>query len=256
MHHGISVSERQLKRILNERLRLFQRKHYSEVGDVRRFIQQELQRSGRLNGYRMMHRKCLNAGHTVRRETVRQLLSEMDPEGVTQHKRHRLTRRRYNGRGPNFLWHIDSYDKLRPYGIGINGCIDGFLRKLIWLEANNTTNDPRVIGRFFLKAVDRYDGCPRVVRTDCGSENSHVANFRRFLRENDEDAFAGDKSFLYGRSTANQRIECWWSMLRKMSTEYWITLFRLLLEEGYFSDSILDREDCVGFGLSMHTFKA
>ena len=27
--------------------------------------------------------------------------------------------------GPNYLWHMDSYDKLKPYGISIHGCIDG-----------------------------------------------------------------------------------------------------------------------------------
>ena len=27
--------------------------------------------------------------------------------------------------GPNFIWHMDGYDKLKPYGITIHGCIDG-----------------------------------------------------------------------------------------------------------------------------------
>ena len=27
--------------------------------------------------------------------------------------------------GPNFLWHCDGYDKLKPYGLCIHGCIDG-----------------------------------------------------------------------------------------------------------------------------------
>lgn len=26
---------------------------------------------------------------------------------------------------PNFLWHIDGYDELKPYGFAIHGCIDG-----------------------------------------------------------------------------------------------------------------------------------
>ena len=34
---------------------------------------------------------------------------------------------------------IDSYDKLKPYGIGINGCIDGFSRHIMWMEAYTTT---------------------------------------------------------------------------------------------------------------------
>ena len=26
---------------------------------------------------------------------------------------------------PNFIWHCDGYDKLKPFGIAIHGCIDG-----------------------------------------------------------------------------------------------------------------------------------
>ena len=27
--------------------------------------------------------------------------------------------------GPNYLWHMDGNDKLKPYGFSIHGCIDG-----------------------------------------------------------------------------------------------------------------------------------
>ena len=28
-------------------------------------------------------------------------------------------------KGPDFVWHIDDYDKLKPYGFTIHGCVDG-----------------------------------------------------------------------------------------------------------------------------------
>lgn len=28
-------------------------------------------------------------------------------------------------KGPDFVWHIDGYDKLKPYGFTIHGCVDG-----------------------------------------------------------------------------------------------------------------------------------
>lgn len=31
----------------------------------------------------------------------------------------------YINQGPNFVWHVDGYDKLSPYGLDIHGCIDG-----------------------------------------------------------------------------------------------------------------------------------
>ena len=29
--------------------------------------------------------------------------------------------------GPNYAWHCDGYDKLKPYGLPIHGCIDGYI---------------------------------------------------------------------------------------------------------------------------------
>ena len=31
---------------------------------------------------------------------------------------------------------MDGFDKLKPYGFPIHGCIDGFSRKLLWLEVS------------------------------------------------------------------------------------------------------------------------
>ena len=40
--------------------------------------------------------------------------------------------------GPNYIWHVDAYDKLKPYGMSISGCIDGYeYFALITLCANN-----------------------------------------------------------------------------------------------------------------------
>lgn len=38
---------------------------------------------------------------------------------------------------------------------------------------------------------------------------------QRFFRQLDSDGFSGNKSFMYGRSTSNQRIEAWWGRLFK-----------------------------------------
>lgn len=239
--HDILISERTLQRILNS-LGLFRRKNFSDVDEVIDFIYQQLQRSGRQHGYRFMHHKCIAAGLTVSRETVRIILGEIDPDGVALRRARKLVRRKYNGRGSNFIWHLDSYDKLKPYGICINGCIDGFSRKLLWLKAGKTSSDPKVIGGYFINYVETLGGCPRRIRADRGTENGHVAHMQRFLRENDDDRFAGENSFLYGRSTANQRIECWWGILRKENTEYWISTFRKLLNDGEFNGEDVEKE--------------
>ena len=29
--------------------------------------------------------------------------------------------------GPNYVWHTDGLDKLKPYGFAVHGCIDGYV---------------------------------------------------------------------------------------------------------------------------------
>lgn len=47
-------------------------------------------------------------------------------------------------------------------------------------------------------------GCPRVVRTDPGTENVLLASVQCTLRRNDNDDLAGNASHRYGKSVFNQ----------------------------------------------------
>ena len=53
-------------------------------------------------------------GIHVPRAIVQRVLSEVDPNGTELRKGHRLKRREYVNPGPNYAWHIDGYDKLKP----------------------------------------------------------------------------------------------------------------------------------------------
>ena len=126
---------------------------------------------------------------------------------------------------------MDGYDKLTQFGICIHGCIDGYSRNLIWLEAFHTNKNPKVILGYYLNAVAKLGGCPRRVRADMGTKNGDVAQIQMFLRRNDDEIFSGPKSFLYGASTRNQRIEAWWGYLRKHCMQYWMDIFHTLTAE-------------------------
>lgn len=54
------------------------------------------------------------------------------------------------------------------------------------------------------------------------------------FRYNATDSMAGIKSFIYGKSTTNQRIEAWWGILRKHGISFWINLFKDLRDCGLF----------------------
>lgn len=202
---------------------------------------EQTEASGQLLGYRLMHLKCIQHGFVLKRETVRLLLSILDPIGVMHRSVRRLRRRRYHNPGPNFMWHLDSYDKLKPYGLCINGCVDGFSRSVIWLDVYSTNSDPRVIAACFIEAVKARAACPKRVRADRGTENVYVEQMQTFLRRDGTDRFASHASFVYGSSNHNQRIESFWGFLRKENVQFWMNLFQSLKEEDHFSGDFVDK---------------
>ena len=115
-------------------------------------------------------------------------------------RKRRLVRRIYRSAGPNAAWHMDGYDKLKPFGIAINGCTDGYSKKIMWLEAYTTNNNPRVILGYCLEAVRKQGGCPTEIRADMGTENRLLEHVQTLLCRS-------EKSFVYGKSTGNQTIE-------------------------------------------------
>ena len=66
-----------------------------------------------------------------------------------------------------------------------------------------------------------------MVRADRGTENVNVEMMQTFLRSaNNDDRANFNTTFLYGRSTANQRIESWWSKFGSMGMSTWIAHFK------------------------------
>ncbi|KAJ8023929.1 hypothetical protein HOLleu_36508 [Holothuria leucospilota] len=239
IYYRLLISERHLKRLMSH-MNLFRRNNRTPLISVLNFIEEEIQGPGQLHGYRWTHHRCRRNGLSVSKKTVRLILSAIDPDGAEHRKRRRLVRRRYITRGPNIVWHIDGYDKLKPYGVAMHGCVDGFSRTVIWLNAFYTNNNPRVIAGYYFEAISMLEGCPRVVRGDRGTENAFICQMQRFLRRNGADA-QDNCVFIYGTSASNQRNESFWSMLRKHFGQFWIDLFGSLQDEGCYSGDELDK---------------
>ena len=53
------------------------------------------------------------------------MLKEIDPKGSELKRRHRLKRQVYTNQGPDYSWHLDGYDNLKPFGFPIHEAIDG-----------------------------------------------------------------------------------------------------------------------------------
>ena len=85
--HGIHISLRQLKRILQQ-LGLRRRGNLDSINEVIMNVESELRGSGRSAGYRAMHQRLIiKYGQRINRESVRLILKALDPEGVEDRSR-------------------------------------------------------------------------------------------------------------------------------------------------------------------------
>ena len=100
---------------------------------------------------------------------MQSLLKEMDPEGTKLRRSHLLKRREYLNPGPNHCWHADGYDKLKPFGFPIHGCIDGFSRRIMWLEITRSNNNPHLVGKLFLDCIKGQQGLPNNIKNRLGN---------------------------------------------------------------------------------------
>lgn len=76
----------------------------------------------------------------------------------------------------------------------------------------------------FLQRVNELGHTCRLLRTDCGSENGITAAIQSFFLNS-------TSAHIYGKSTANQRIEALWSKLRPC-LQGWMDFFSQLVIEG------------------------
>ena len=140
---------RTFQRIL-KRLKLKRKNVKTCSTDIASAVLTELEGSGSLLGYRSVHQRLRSRGIVTDRESVRICMKVLDPAGVSLRKQHKLARRSYCNKGPNYLWHIDGNDKRKPFGLCIHGAIDGFSRKVLWLNVSLSNKDPAVISKYFL----------------------------------------------------------------------------------------------------------
>ena len=248
--HGIVLSLRHLKRLLRSMglTRRFERTGESPVADIITAIIHELNGSGKCLGYRAMWRRLLQEHQLhIKRDTVLELMWLIDPQGVQRRKAKRLLRRNYCSAGPNYLWHIDGYDKLKPYGFAIHGAIDGFSRRILWLRVGVTNNNPLVIAGYYLQCLEQHKCAPRILRCDLGTENTMLKLLQPYFRYGGDDRFAGLNSIILGKSTSNQRIEAWWSIYRKQNADWWISYFKDLRDSGVYQDGNPLHNECLRF---------
>ena len=182
-HHKLKMSLRTLK----TKLKIFglARRNVMNQNTAQKLeeaVRMELSGLSTSSGYRTIWRRlALHHGVFVLREAVMYTLKQIDPEGSNNRRARKLKRREYRNAGANSCWHVDGFNKLKPFGFPIHGCIDGCSRKIISLKTVHSSNNPFIIGAIFLEHLKQYEDCSSRVRTDCGSENV-LAAIQSYLR--------------------------------------------------------------------------
>ena len=95
----------------------------------------------------------------------------------------------------------------------------------------------------YLNFILELEAIPRWIRTYCGTENCDLVAIQCYFWREHTDEFAGDKAHIYGSSHSNQRIEAWWSCLRRNWSSFVINFFTEMVESGeYNPDDKLEKE--------------
>ena len=215
----------------------------TQVVDVRKRIEEIVSGPGSAGGYRSLWHTLELEGLRVPRIIVQHLLREIDPEGVSARKAHRLKRRVYSNPGPNYAWHLDGYDKLKPWGFPMHGCIDGFSRRILWLKVARSNNSPEIPGQYYIETVAELGGVPVELVTDLGTENGLTASMQCYLRENND-------AHRYVPSPRNQRIEGWWSFFCKNRISWWRSFFQDLESQGIVDTTSEIHTECLWYCFS------
>ena len=154
----------------------------------------------------------------VSKEDVRKAIKDIDPEGVDKRRKKVIHRRKYESLGPGQIYHLVGNDKLKSWGLCIHGCVDGFSHKILCLVTSSTNHDLIVIGNCFLQCIKTTKIVPVVLQMEKVRENIFCEHLQLFFTGTDD-------SYIYAASTRNQRIESFWSRLRKFRTNWWIDFF-------------------------------
>lgn len=156
------------------------------------------------------------------------IVRELDPQGVERRargaelKRHRGE---YIVPGPDFIWSIDGYMKLAHWGFEIYAAIDAYSRNIIWAQAGHSATTNVAVLRMYTDSVSKQGYIPEILRSDRGSETILIADahyqLSNRLRGSESEPLGFQDCFLFGTSTANERIEAWWGQLSKSALSQW-----------------------------------
>ena len=181
-------------------------------------------------------------GRTYAMKRVLKAVKTVNPRGVAlrdiQANRHR---QRWRPPGPNYVWSVDGHSKLDKFGIQIYACIDAYSRYIIWIYVGVSAHTSVSVGRQYLNTVKDIGLMPLMIRSDRGLETGIMADIHWNMRialgdrigpNGEPEHIPFRECYMFGKSTANQKIEAWWARLQDGCLIRWLEFFERMLQEG------------------------
>ncbi|KAM4062012.1 hypothetical protein HRG_013500 [Hirsutella rhossiliensis] len=126
--------------------------------------------------------------HIISRDALYAEYRDFTPENVRERwGRTRYKRRDFSIHGPDWVWSIDGYDKLKNWGFEIYAGIDAYSRYITWFYCGFHP---------YLHVLNQRHAMPRILRSD-------------------------HDCWYFGRSIHNTRIESWWHRLGSNRAGFW-----------------------------------
>jgi hypothetical protein len=156
--------------------------------------------------------------------------------------------------GPNQVFSVDGYDKLKDFGFEIYAFIDGYSRYVpqVYIGIDNRTAVS--VLKQYLVLIRRTMKIPQLLRGDKGVETplmawahvllrrvQHLVVQERADRGGDHIPLHFNQAFSWGKSTRNIRIERWWKGLADLSLREYRIYFRSLADDGWYDRTVPDQ---------------
>ncbi|KAM4058246.1 hypothetical protein HRG_013937 [Hirsutella rhossiliensis] len=231
---GFTISKFRLERIrLEEGLYRRQSPEALQVARerARSFFNSQAQISTTLQGHgrNYLYTYMRQQHHIISRDALYAEYRDFTPENVRERwGRTRYTRRDFSIHGPDWVWSIDGYDKLKNWGFEIYAGIDAYSRYITWFYCGFSSSTSWNVAKQYLHVLNQRHAMPRILRSDHGNETSLLCGIHYYLsgmrtKEQGSDLvpIAFGDCWYFGRSIHNTRIESWWHRLGSNRAGFW-----------------------------------
>ena len=115
-------------------------------------VKEYINRHGETSGQTYITGYLRSLGLHIQRQQIRDCMARVNSDNAFLRWGMIVARRRYHVPWPNSLWHLDRHHSLTRWKFVVHGCIDGFSRRIIFLQRSSNNLSHTVLS-LFLDAI-------------------------------------------------------------------------------------------------------